>query len=76
MICVADLHWEAKTVDEDIYEGKDLRLPSRLIVHVAHAHESADQGFGLDIGAYLASSDGPVQQNGSSPRQLFDGKAR
>src|SRR5580692_10273064 len=71
VIWFVDLDRESKTVDEDIHQTEDTSLPSGLIVHVAHADESADQVFRLDIRAYLASSDGPVQQNASSLRQLL-----
>jgi len=62
VICFADLCWETKTIDENIHQAHNTRLPAGLILHVAHADEGAEEIFGTDVGAYLSSGNGVVQQ--------------
>ena len=69
MICFADLYWKTKTIDEDIDQAENARLPAGLILHVAHADEGAEEIFGTDVGAYLSSGNGAVQQNAGRFRQ-------
>ena len=69
VICFANLYWETKTIDEDIHQAENTRLPAGLILHVAHADEGAQEIFGTDVGAYLASGNGAVQQDGGRFRQ-------
>ena len=71
VICFADLYWETKTIDEDIHQAENTRLPAGLIVHVAHADEGAKEIFGTDVGAYLSSGNGAVQQDADRLRQPF-----
>ena len=63
MICFTNLHRETKTINEDIHQAENTGLPAGLIVHEAHADEGAKEIFGTNIGAYLPSGNGPVQQD-------------
>jgi hypothetical protein len=71
VICFADLYWETKTIDKDIHQAENTRLPAGLIVHVAHTDEGAKEIFGTDVGAYLSSGNGAVQQDADRFRQPF-----
>jgi hypothetical protein len=71
VICFADLYRETKTIDEDIHQAENTRLPAGLIVHVAHADEGAQEIFGTDVGAYLSSGNGAVQQDAGRFRHPF-----
>ena len=51
---------DSKTINEHVHEGKDVRLPSRLIVREAHADDRSHQISGVDARSYLACSDGPL----------------
>ena len=71
MICFAELYWETKTIDEDIHQAENTRLPAGLIVHVAHADEGAKEILGTDVGAYLSSGNSAVEQDAGRSRQPF-----
>jgi hypothetical protein len=43
-----------QTVDENVDEPQDARLPARLVMHVAHAQKSTKQVFGADVFADFA----------------------
>ena len=59
----------AQSVDENIHEPKDVLLPAGLVVHVAHAHEGAQQVFRADVAADFAGRDRAVQQRADRSRQ-------
>ena len=69
MIWFADLYWETQAVNEDIDQAENARLPAGLILHVAHADKGAEEIFGTDVGAYLSSGNGAVEQDGGRFRQ-------
>jgi hypothetical protein len=71
VIWFADLYWETQAVNEDIDQAENARLPAGLILHVAHADKGAEEIFGTDVGAYLSSGNGAVQQDAGRFRQPF-----
>jgi len=54
VICFADLYWETKTIEEDIHQAENTRLPAGLIVHVAHADQGTQEILRTDVVADFA----------------------
>src|SRR5258708_39791399 len=62
----------AQPVDKNVDEPQHALLPTRLVVHVAHADKGTNQIFRADVLAYLARSDRAVQQPANRSRQLVE----
>ena len=59
----AGSNWpDAQAIDEDVDQPENAGLPTRLIMHVAHAHKRTQDVFRADVVADLAGRDRPVQQ--------------
>jgi hypothetical protein len=59
----------AQPIDENVEEPLHVLLPTRLVVHVAHADKGTKQVFRADIVTDFARRDRPVQESTDSPRQ-------
>src|SRR5215813_467389 len=62
----------AQAVDENIDEPQDALLPTRLVVHVAHAHKGTKQVLRADVVANFPGRDRSVQQPADGPRQPIE----
>src|SRR5258708_12535274 len=69
---VADVGLHAKAVDEDVDQAQDGRLPTGLVVHVAHADEGPQKVFRADIATDLPTRHAPAQQSPHGLRQPFE----
>ncbi len=64
----------AQPVNKNIDQPQDTRLPSWLILHVAHAYQSTKEIFGADVIADFSCRDGSVQEPADRLRQLIERK--
>ena len=63
---------DAQAIDEDVDQPQNACLPTRLIMHIAHAHKRTQDVFRADVVADLAGRDRPVQQGADGPRQPIE----
>jgi len=63
---------DAQAIDEDVDQPQNACLPTRLIMHIAHAHKRTQDVFRADVVADLACRDRPVQQGVDGSRQSIE----
>jgi len=59
----------AQSIDENVHEPKDVLLPARLVVRVAHPHDCSQQVSRADVAADFTGRDRLLQQQADRPRQ-------
>ncbi len=73
LLGAAILALNAQPIDEDIEKAEHARLPSGLVVQVAHADKGPEQVFRADVVADLSGRDRPLQQAANGQRQSIEG---